>query len=232
MQRGPTYGPRALQWGRTPTGRRSTDRGKNAISITNINDPRYVKALSHPLRVRILALLEEEKSSPVQLSKRLGAPLGTVAYHVRTLHELGLLEDAGTTPRRGAVEHHYKAKPRPQISEQAWASASPVAKQALTDATLAQILEFCRISAAAGGFDRGEAIVTRSALKLDEDGWRDLSEAFSKLLERMDQIEQRAADRLGDGTEDAPPPTNIGAVLMLFEAQRLSASNARARDAS
>ena len=27
--------------------------------ITNIDDPRYVKALSHPLRVRILAMLQE-----------------------------------------------------------------------------------------------------------------------------------------------------------------------------
>ena len=27
--------------------------------VTSIDDPRYVKALSHPLRVRILALLQE-----------------------------------------------------------------------------------------------------------------------------------------------------------------------------
>lgn len=191
------------------------------MTITSIDDPRYVKALGHPLRVRILALLEEETSSPVQLSKKLGASLGTVAYHVRTLHELGLLEDVGTTPRRGAVEHHYRAIPRPQFSEEAWEGASPVAKQALTDATLIQILDYCRISAAGGGFDRGEAIVTRTALKLDERGWKEMSKAFAGLLDRMDEIEGEAAERLGDA-DGVPAPMNVGAVLMLFEAQRFS----------
>ena len=191
------------------------------MTITDIDDPRYVKALGHPLRVRILALLEEQTSSPVQLSKKLGASLGTVAYHVRTLHELGLVQEAGTTPRRGAVEHHYKARPRPQLSGEAWERASPVAKQAVTDATLLQILDYCRISAAAGGFDRGEAVVTRTALKLDEQGWKELSEAFCQLHDSLQSIAAQAAERLGGG-EGAPPPMNVGAVLMLFEAQRLS----------
>lgn len=191
------------------------------MTITSIDDPRYVKALGHPLRVRILAMLEEETSSPVQLSKKLGASLGTVAYHVRTLHELGLLDDVGTTPRRGAVEHHYKARPRPQFSEEAWEGASPIAKQALTDATLVQILDYCRNSAAAGGFDRGEAIVTRTALKLDDRGWTEMSAAFATLLDSMERVEGEAASRLA-GSAGVPPPMNVGAVLMLFEAQRFS----------
>src|ERR671929_86884 len=37
--------------------------------ITNIDDPRYVKAISHPLRVRILAMLQERTASPSELSK-------------------------------------------------------------------------------------------------------------------------------------------------------------------
>ena len=60
--------------------------------IMNIDDPRYVKALSHPLRVRILAMLQERTASPSQLSEWLGATLGTTAYHVRSLHQLGLIE--------------------------------------------------------------------------------------------------------------------------------------------
>ena len=60
--------------------------------ITDIDDPRYVKALAHPLRIRILAMLADRSASPVQLSGKLDATLGTVAYHVRTLHSLGLVE--------------------------------------------------------------------------------------------------------------------------------------------
>src|SRR5204862_7829579 len=65
--------------------------------ITSINDPRYVKAISHPLRVRILAMLQERTASPSQLSEWLGATLGTTAYHVRALHKLGLIELADET---------------------------------------------------------------------------------------------------------------------------------------
>src|SRR5215212_7372531 len=60
--------------------------------MMNIDDPRYVKAMSHPLRVRILALLDERAASPVELAGWLGATLGTVAYHVRTLERIGLIE--------------------------------------------------------------------------------------------------------------------------------------------
>ena len=191
------------------------------MTITSIDDPRYVKALGHPLRVRILALLEEEISSPVKLSRTLGASLGTVAYHVRTLLELGLLEDVGTTPRRGAVEHHYKAVPRPRVSEEAWVNAPPIAKQAMTDAALIQILDSCRLSAAAGGFDRREAVAARTALSLDERGWQELSAAYKTLLSTIERVEEGAADRLADGGR-ATETRNVGAVLMLFEAQRFS----------
>ena len=75
-------------------------------------DPRLEKALSHPLRARILADLERQTSSPRELSDELGEPLGNVSYHVRRLAGLGLVKLVKTTPRRGAVEHHYRAVTR------------------------------------------------------------------------------------------------------------------------
>ena len=69
-----------------------------------------VKALAHPLRVRALAILTERDASPSELAEELGEPLGNVSYHVRLLHELGLIELVRTTPRRGAIEHHYRAR--------------------------------------------------------------------------------------------------------------------------
>ena len=96
--------------------------------ITNIDDPRYVKAMSHPLRVRILALLDERIASPVELAGWLDATLGTVAYHVRTLERMGLVELVRETRVRGAVEHHYRSCGRPQVSDEAWAAAPPIAK--------------------------------------------------------------------------------------------------------
>jgi DNA-binding transcriptional ArsR family regulator len=74
-------------------------------------DTRVVKALGHPTRVRILNVLRDrELASPVELSGELGVALGTVGYHVRRLEELGFIELARRTQRRGAVEHHYRAR--------------------------------------------------------------------------------------------------------------------------
>src|SRR3954467_13036164 len=104
--------------------------GRTVKPITAIDDPRYVKAMSHPVRVRIMAMLQERKASPNELSQWLGTTLGATAYHVRTLHKLGLIELVDETRVRGAVEHHYKAKARPKASQENWSKASPVAKQA------------------------------------------------------------------------------------------------------
>ncbi len=189
--------------------------------VRTIDDPRYVKALSHPLRVRILALLEEQEHSPVRLAERLHASLGTVSYHVRTLERLGLAELVRTTPRRGAIEHHYRARDRPTVSDVAWAAAPPAAKQALVGATLQQVHDYATIANAAGGFDRGDAHLSRTGLQLDEEGWKELAGLLERLLTDVDAVEARAAERLAEAGEDAAR-VPAGLALMLFEATRFS----------
>lgn len=189
--------------------------------ITSINDPRYIKALGHPLRVRILAMLEEEESSPVRLSEKLGASLGTVAYHVRTLHDLGMLEHTGQTPRRGAVEHHYKARERPAVTNEMWDQASPVAKQAALDAAITQAWDYTRNAVAAGGFDRGDAHMSRTGMRLDAQGWAEIGMAFERLLDEVDRIDLEARERLLAAGEEAAP-MDAGLVMMLFEATRFT----------
>jgi DNA-binding transcriptional ArsR family regulator len=76
----------------------------------DIADPRVIKALSHPLRVQILALLDGRVRSPKELADELAEPLGNVSYHVRTLAGLGLIKLVKKVPRRGAIEHYYQAR--------------------------------------------------------------------------------------------------------------------------
>src|SRR5688572_33241604 len=66
------------------------------------------RAMAHPMRGRILAALDGQERSPVELAKQLGASLGVVSYHVRVLADAGLVELARTTARRGAIQHHYR----------------------------------------------------------------------------------------------------------------------------
>jgi DNA-binding transcriptional ArsR family regulator len=191
--------------------------------IESIDDPRYVKAMSHPLRVRILAMLDERMASPNQLSGWLGASLGTVAYHVRTLEELGLIELVDETRVRGAVEHHYRSKARPVVTAEGWAQASPIAKQAAAGSSLDVIAEYSKASAAAGGFDRSEAQLRRALVRLDARGFAQLSKACDKLLEQADKIEAAAAARIAKDPH-ADDIVEAGLGVLLFEAVRLSGS--------
>ena len=189
--------------------------------IKNIDDPRYVKAMSHPLRVRILAMLDERKASPNQLAGWLGASLGTVAYHVRTLEQLGLIELVDETRVRGAVEHHYRARARPNVTAEGWAQAPPIAKQAAVGSSLDVIAEYARASAAAGGFDRDDAQLRRALVKLDARGFTALSKAVDKLLEQAEKIEAQAAERIAKDPH-ADDIVEAGLGVMLFNAVRLS----------
>src|SRR3954462_4102265 len=166
-------------------------------------------------------MLQERTASPVELADWLGARLGTVAYHVRTLHELGLIELVDETRVRGAVAHHYRAKERPRVSNEAWHRAAPIAKQAAVGAALQTIDEYARASAAAGGFDRGDAHLSRQVMRLDAEGWSRLSRALADVLDRVETIEVEAAERIkadphAEGISDA------AVVILLFDALRLT----------
>jgi DNA-binding transcriptional ArsR family regulator len=196
--------------------------------VTTLDDPRYIKALSHPLRVRILAILEERIASPVQLAELLDARLGVVSYHVRTLERFGLIKLVRTNPVRGAVEHHYRANARPTISDAGWAGAAPVAKQAYLSSFLQQVSAYTNAAAAAGGFDRPDAHFTRTVAKLDRKGWTQLAKACEQLLAKIDTIEAEVAKRTAKDPH-AEDSVDAGLVIMLFEATRLAPAEPKRR---
>ena len=185
-------------------------------AIENIDDPRLVRALSHPLRVRILAILDERTASALEISRVLRAELGVVAYHVRTLHRLGLIELVRERPVRGAVQRFFRAIPRPTVSAAAWAQAPPVAKQALIGATIQQISEYAQGSNANGGFDRTNSHITRTAMRLDRQGFDRLADVLMGVLAEVTEIEAEVAERQSG---DSPPELDdAGLVMMLFDA--------------
>jgi DNA-binding transcriptional ArsR family regulator len=193
----------------------------NQEPVTNITDPRWLRAISHPIRIRLLAMLNEEPASPVILASKLNQPLGTIAYHVRTLYDLGLLKLVSTRQRRGATEHYYQATGNPSSSEEAWEGLDAISKQRLLTALIAKATDFATRSAAAGGFDAKEAHISTDALKLDREGLEQLAQASGQWLARAQEIERESAERSG---EDSEAQLSVGLTLMLFEALPFSAS--------
>ncbi|HVY77811.1 MAG TPA: winged helix-turn-helix domain-containing protein [Solirubrobacterales bacterium] len=72
-------------------------------------DPRLAKALSNEVRARALDLLAESPRSPKEIATEMDLDVRSLAYHVRVLKKLGCIELVETRPRRGAVEHIYRA---------------------------------------------------------------------------------------------------------------------------
>ena len=185
--------------------------------ITEIDDPRLVKGLAHPLRIHILRVLEDRVASPSEIAEEIDAPLGNVSYHVRFLARVGLIELSSTKPRRGAVEHYYRAVGRPQISAKAWAQVPQVVKDALIGSTLYEIGEMVAAAAQAGGFDCDNAHVSRRAYALDERGFDELSVAVSDLVARAEEIHRESASRRAESDEETGG-LDAGVVMLLFEA--------------
>ena len=115
---------------RTKTRKSHTTRRTKSQKQALDEATRMAKALSHPLRSLILSRLNEKVASPSELAEELDAPLGTVSYHVRTLLNLDCIELVSTRPRRGAVEHHYRAIQRAWGDDATWELLPPTANDA------------------------------------------------------------------------------------------------------
>src|SRR5438067_13082175 len=124
--------------------------------ITEINDPRFVKALAHPLRIHILRILEDRTASPRELADELEAKLPNVSYHVRFLERLGVLKLVDTQPRRGALEHYYRANGRLRVTGRAWAEVPAIVKNARVAPPPDQIADHVNDGSSYGGCDVGE----------------------------------------------------------------------------
>ena len=104
------------------------------------SEARIAKALAHPLRARILQRLGERVASPGDLAVELGAPLGVVSYHVRMLRDYDCVELVRTEPRRGALQHFYRATARPNLDEDQWRTLPSGLRRELTGETIQDLV--------------------------------------------------------------------------------------------
>jgi DNA-binding transcriptional ArsR family regulator len=162
------------------------------------------KALAHPLRVQILTSLQKGISSPNQLAQELGEPLGNVSYHVKTLLEYDCVELVKTEPRRGAVEHFYRATERAFFSDADWAKIPASARKGISGVTLETIGKDVTEAMIAGSIDaRTDSHISETSLLLDEKGWSELSGLLADMLNRAIEIQEEAASRLASEKADS-----------------------------
>lgn len=177
--------------------------------------PDFVTAMSHPLRVKLLAILRDREASPTELARELAEPLGVVNYHARKLEKLGMVEIVRERPVRGSTEHFYKATIRPWWTTEQWASVDPKLKSVATAWGLDRLIEDAATALNAGTFDRrDDRHLSRSPVLLDERGWTAVSALLDKTLDALLEEQTQAAERLAS-SGDQPIPAIVG--MLSFE---------------
>jgi len=187
-----------------------------ARQTLDLVDPRIAKALSHPMRARILTILNERVASPNEIAELIDERLPNVSYHVRALLDLGCIELVDTAQRRGAIEHYYRAIVRPFFSDRDWKKLPRSGRQAISDVGLQMIWADVSDAIKRGTFEaRSDRHLSRSALELDETGWKELSKLLAGVLDEVEEIEAKSAERIKKSAEGDVVPTRM--VILQFE---------------
>jgi DNA-binding transcriptional ArsR family regulator len=172
------------------------------------SEARIAKALAHPLRARILQRLGERVASPGDLAVELDAPLGVVSYHVRMLRDYDCVELVRTEPRRGALQHFYKATARPNLDDAQWRTLPSQLRRELAGETIQEVVNDLAGAADAGTLDDSELVLTRTPLELDEKAFKKLNKLLAKTHEQALSIAAESAAR-GNGAAENAIPTEL-----------------------
>lgn len=171
--------------------------------------------LAHPLRVRILEVLNQRDMSPVEFCREGFAPEGTevsqVAYHFRELAEYGLLAVAEQNPRRGSVEHVYHGLGRAYFSDLQWNELDREERVRLSKTMIQGLIARIEGALMSDTFDaRVNRHLTWIAMRLDEQGWSEMTTALAATFGEVEQIRADAEARLDrDGEEGIPSTCGI-----------------------
>jgi DNA-binding transcriptional ArsR family regulator len=149
-----------------------------------ISDPKAIRALAHPLRLDLLALLAAGGlATAAHCGRILGASQASCSFHLRQLAKYGFVEDAGAGPDRR--ERRWRV-PDPRLTVQiAEGSDTAVRRQIerlVVEREMQAILDYSeRQDGASPAWQHKAGIVTAMAVMSPEDA-ADVKEKWIALL--------------------------------------------------
>jgi DNA-binding transcriptional ArsR family regulator len=174
-------------------------------------DQNLVRALAHPMRVRILEALQGRTASPTELARAFKESLGVVSYHTNALLEVGCIEQVRTRPKRGTIEHFYTAKARSFIGHQDWRKAPLSVRGGVTNEALRTFVAKVGAALDADTIDsREDTTLNWMPITVDERGWRETAEILDRALRELMAVAAASRERLG-GEDGIPVVTGLAA---------------------
>jgi DNA-binding transcriptional ArsR family regulator len=176
---------------------------------------RIARALNHPMRIQILEQLAVDGTgSASSLSKRLDAPLGTVSYHFRVLHEeCTVLKRVGTRRVRGATETFYRLA-TPRIRRPDWSRLPSALLTGLEGALLTSFVDALIAALKSGSLvDKTASTLVYLPITLDAQGLDDSNRAMREAVEITKVVAKESQSRLQRGGGEAIRTIVGGAVF-------------------
>lgn len=161
-------------------------------------DQDLVKCVSHPTRVRVLEALQGRTASPTEMAKKMSESLGVISYHVNILDAVGAIDQTGTQPKRGTIEHFWTARPRSFIGHQDWRAVPLSIRGGVTKEAFRSFLARFVNAMQAGTLDaRDDTTLNWMPVTVDDQGWTEIAELLDGTLRDVMRIAAECRDRLG-----------------------------------
>lgn len=172
--------------------------------------------LGHPMRTRILEVVNEHPMSPVQFINAGFAPgfetkqqaLSFVSYHFRALEKAGCIEIVDLIQRRGATEHVYGGCSRVYFTDEEFEQMPLLQRTQLSRTSFQGLVARTDGAMTTGTFDaRTDRHLTWRAMELDERGWKEMTDRLAACFDDCEQIREDAEDRLANSGDKVVPTT-------------------------
>lgn len=163
-------------------------------------DPKIAKALGSPVRLEILTSIGTSTLSPNQLSQlkelaHLG--LSKVSYHVKVLHNAGILKLVREESRRGAIEHFYQVVPASYSSEISRRKVPASARSHVSAPLMQKIIDAGLSALTSGTLDlHDESHLSCLPVTLDPRGCKEVSAALDQALKKITTAHERSSTRI------------------------------------
>lgn len=190
-------------------------------------DRRLIKAVSHPVREHILAVLNERIASASEIGEELGADVSSFYHHIEELEKLDCIERVETRKRRGAREHFFRAKQSLFFDDEAWRRMPESLKADVAASSLQLLFDDVLGALSAGTLEaRDDRHVSWMPGDFDAQGWDEVKDLMNQTLGRVGEIQDAAAKRLAEG---ARPEISASLAILAYETGKEQASRASLR---
>lgn len=166
-----------------------------------------MRALAHPVRLRILSLLTASALSAAEIARELGISQANASYHVRALAKVGHIREVGVESVRGgqAKKYRYRGEEDATADHVGPPSAPPRDQVALVDAVVTELRR--RVIRRQQG---------RPAIFTDAELWVD-PEVWAEVVQQVHEASTRLHDQARPPRTEGTIPVSMVAYLFAME---------------